>query len=63
MYSSSGPARREFSATSTPPASGTAKCAMSISGTFGVRYAILSPGSIRLRSTRASRCASSANSA
>ncbi len=62
MYSSSGPARRELSATSTPPASGTAKCAISISGVLGQRYAIRSPGSMRERNTRASRATSSANS-
>ena len=54
---------RVFTATSTAPASGTAKCAMSISGRFGIRYATRSPGPAPLaRSAPATRCASAASS-
>ncbi len=64
MYSISGPESRVLIATSTAPASGTAKWAMSISGRLGHRYATLSPASTpAVRNALATAWAESAISA
>ena len=63
MCDTSCAVNRVLIATSTPPANGTAKWAMSISGRFGIRYATRSPGSTPLaRSAPATRATSAANS-